>query len=89
MVQTRRQSLVASGEVPPITPMLTPAKSRLAPRSPASNGKMSAVKKDWAASHGTGDRSGAWGLSGKLGDVVSVAGTLFLIFTTPIFANLM
>lgn len=49
----------------------------------------SVAKKDWAASHGTGDRSGAWGLSGDLGKLVSVAGTLFIVAVTPVFANLM
>ncbi len=94
MVQTRRQSSVAAGEVPP-TPTYTPAKSRLGPKTPVasntptSNGRKLVAKKDWAASHGTGDRSGAWGLSGDLGKLVSVAGTLFIIVVTPVFANLM
>lgn len=89
MVQTRRQSLVAAGgEVPLATPSRTPAKSRAPSRTPPTNGK-NGKSKDWASSHGTGDRSGAWGLSGTLGQLVSVGGTLFIIGVTPIFAILM
>ena len=55
------------------------------PRTPARG----AAARDWAASHGSGDRAGAWGLSGSLGQLVSTAGTLFIIGITPAFAVLM
>jgi hypothetical protein len=70
------------------TPPRTPSASRSPAKTPATNGKAS-KSKDWASSHGTGDRSGAWGLSGTLGQYVSVGGTLLLIAITPIFAILM
>lgn len=81
MVQTRRQSHLAAGDLP-----ASPATNGSSPSpSPAKGSKDSG----WADSHGTGDRSGAWGLTGNLGQLVSVAGTLFIIGVTPAFAIIM
>ncbi|KAK9809170.1 hypothetical protein WJX72_010602 [[Myrmecia] bisecta] len=52
----------------------------------ADGGQATAKKKGWADSHGTGDRSGAWGLGGTLGTLVSYAGTLVLLVGCPAFA---
>lgn len=70
------------------SPARTPGSSTSPAKTPATNGRRKQAK-DWATSHGTGDRSGAWGLSGTLGQYVSVGGTLFLIAVTPVFAILM
>ena len=70
------------------TPPRTPNADRSPAKTPATNGGRT-KSKDWASSHGTGDRSGAWGLSGTLGQYVSVGGTLMLIAITPVFAILM
>mmetsp|Transcript_698 Transcript_698/g.2050 ORF Transcript_698/g.2050 Transcript_698/m.2050 type:complete len:485 (-) Transcript_698:720-2174(-) len=81
MVQTRRQSHIAAGDLP-----ASPVQNG---SSPSPSPSRTSKSRDWADSHGTGDRSGAWGLTGSLGDLVSVAGTLFIIGVTPAFAIIM
>ena len=76
MVQTRRQSLAAS---------LPRAANGLS--SHHSDGKSATqIGTSWAESHGTGRKSGVWGLSGSVAEAVSLAGTLALMTVTPAFA---
>ena len=79
MVTARRQSLgpsLAATDPPAATAAETPArKSGTAAKS-----------RSWAESHGAGDRSGVWGLSGGIGALVSLAGTLALMSLSPAFA---
>ena len=42
--------------------------------------------RSWAESHGTGDRTGVWGISGAAGTALSVVGTLALMVCCPMFA---
>lgn len=79
MVTTRRQSLgtaLAATDPPAATASETPAKTS----------RSAAKSQTWADSHGAGDRSGVWGLSGGLGALVSLAGTLALMSLSPAFA---
>lgn len=82
MVQTRRQSHIAAGDIP-ASPHYSESRPQLSPA------KTNTSVSSWADSHGTGNRTGAWGLKGSLGDALSVAGTLFIIGVTPIFAVIM
>ena len=42
--------------------------------------------RSWAETHGTGDRTGVWGISGAAGTALSVMGTLALMLCCPMFA---
>ena len=42
--------------------------------------------RSWAETHGTGDRTGVWGISGAAGTALSVLGTLALMVCCPMFA---
>jgi len=40
----------------------------------------------WALSHGTGDRKGAWALSGTLGRLIHTIGCISIIAIFPVVA---
>ncbi len=42
--------------------------------------------KSWAETHGVGDHSGAWGLTGAAGIALAYAGALLLMVGCPAFA---
>ena len=45
--------------------------------------------KTWSETAGTGDRHGAWGLSGPAGAIVAASGAVALMVGCPAFAVLM
>jgi hypothetical protein len=42
-------------------------------------------KRSWCDSHGSGDRSGVWGLKGAAGEMLATAGTLLILTASPAF----
>ena len=58
-----------------------------APAPAGKAGKPSAAPCDkWARSHGSGDRSGVWGLAGAVGNLVHKAGTGAILASFPVIA---
>ncbi len=45
-----------------------------------------ALESTWAATHGLGDRAGAFGTSGWVGSAINNLGCLFLMLSTPLAA---
>ena len=73
MVTTRRQSAVQPGSQISGSPLEAGLKH----------------VKTWSETAGTGDRHGAWGLSGPAGAVVAASGAVVLMVGCPAFAVLM
>lgn len=47
------------------------------------------IGKDWASTAGTGGRQGAWGISGRLGQLIAYTGVIALILLCPCIAIFM
>ena len=61
----------------------TRSSARKAPAPARENGHNG---KSWAETHGVGDHSGAWGLTGVAGVALAYAGALLLMLGCPAFA---
>ena len=61
-----------------------------APEVPGQDGqaaeKVCTTSKGWAETHGVGDHSGAWGLTGAVGTALAYAGAVALMVGCPAFA---
>ncbi len=61
-----------------------------APEVPGQDGHVAesvcTTSKSWAETHGVGDHSGAWGLTGAVGTALAYAGAVALMVGCPAFA---